>query len=164
MDHIEDKGRHDAEAVRLLKDILLAAPRLCGLRGLALLYCDAPLGPAQGDVPHTGGDQRPCLRRRRVLAHVAARWAVTWVASLALFVMVRTVGRVPFVGLLRWITAAAPTLPTHPTNGQTLAALPVTLGLSILTLAALAVLVGPVLVPVLAAGHIAVAWRRGGAR
>jgi hypothetical protein len=164
MDHIEDKGRHDAKAVRLLKDILLAPPRLCGLRGLALLYCDAPLGPAQGDVPDVGGDRRPRGRRRRFPAHVAGRWAVTWGASLALFATVRTVGRAPFVGLLRWITAAAPALPTHPTNGQTLAALPVTLGLFILTLAALAVLAGPVLVPLIAAGHIVVSWLWGGER
>ncbi len=161
MDHIEDKGRHDAEAVRLLKDILLAPPRLLGL---ALLYCDAPLGPALGDVPDAGGDRHPRGRRRRFPAHVAGRWAVTWGTSLALFVATRTVGRVPFVGLLRWITAAAPALPAHPMNGQTLAALPVTLGLFILTLAGLVVLAGPVLVPLIAAGHIVVSWRRGGER
>ncbi len=164
MDHIKNEGRHDAEAVRLLKDILLALPRLCGLRGLALLYCAAPLGPAQGSVPGAGGGQRPRGRRRRVPAHVAARWAVTWAASLALFVAVRTIGRAQFVGLLRWINAAAPALPAHPTNAQTLTALPVTLGLFILTLAGLVVLAGPVLVPLLAAGHIVVSWRRGDER
>jgi len=163
MDHIKNEGRHDAEAVRLLKDILLALPRLCGLRGLALLYCAAPLGPAQGGVPGAGGGQRPRGRRRRVPAHVAVRWAMTWAASLALFVAVRTVGHAHFVGLLRWINAAAPALPAHPTNAQTLAALPVTLGLNILALVVLAILAGPVLVPVLAAVHVAVAWLRGGA-
>jgi len=125
-----------------------------------LLYCDAPLG----DVPDAGGDRHPRGRRRRFPAHVAGRWAVTWGASLALFVTVRTVGRAPFVGLLRWITAAAPALPTHPTNGQTLAALPVTLGLGILTLAVLVVLAGPVLVPLIAAGNIIASWLWGGAR
>ena len=160
MDHIEDKGWHDAKAVRLLKDILRAPPRLCGLRGLAVLYCGAP----RGDVPDAGGDRHPRGQWRRFPPHVAGRWAVTWGASLALFVTVRTVGRAPFVGLLRWITAAAPALPTHPTNGQILAALPATLGLGILTLAVLAVLAGPVLVPLIAAGHLSVSWLRGGAR
>jgi len=168
MDHIEDTGRHDAEAVRLLKDILRALPRLCGLRGLALLYCDAPLGPAQGDVPDAGGDQRPRGQRPRGqrprFPVVAARWAVTWAASLALFIAVHTIGRGPFVGLLRWITAVAPAPTAHPTSAQTLTALPVTLGLFILTLAVLVVLAGPVLVPLIAAGHIVVSWRRGGAR
>ncbi len=164
MDYIEDKGRHDAKAVRLLKDILCAPPRLCGLRRLALLYCDAPLGPTQGDVPDAGGDRRPRGRRRRVPAHVAARWAVIWGASLTLFVAVRTVGRAPFVGLLRWITAAAPALPAHPTFAQTLAALPATVALMLLPLVVIAVLAGPVLVPLIAAGHIAMSWLRGGAR
>jgi len=104
------------------------------------------------------------IRRRSFPVVVAARWAVTWAASLALFVAARTVGRAPFIGLLRWIHAAAPALPAHPTTAQTLYGLPVYLGLFILTLAVLAVYLGPVLVPVLAVGHIAVAWLRGGAR
>ncbi len=114
-----------------------------------------PRTPRRGDIT---------IRRRPVPVVVARRWAVTWAASIALVVATRTVGRAPFVGLLRWTTAAAAALPAHPTVAQILAALPVTLGLTILTLTVIAVLAGPVLVPVLAAGHIAVSWLRGGVR
>ena len=112
-------------------------------------------------MPRTGDGESG---RQRFPVVVARRWAMTWAVSLALFIATRTVGRVPFVGFLRWITAAAAALPAHPTSTQTLAAMPSNIGLSILTLAVIAVLAGPVLVPVLAAGHIVVAWLRGGAR
>ncbi len=166
MDHIDDEDRRNAGTFRLLTDVGQAVRRLAALLWLAMLYLVAPAalfawGRATGASGTAG---RGTTSGTRFPAHVAARWAVTWAASLALFVAVRTVGRAPFVGLLRWITAAAPALPAHPTNGQTLAALPVTLRLSILTLAVLAVLAGPVLVPLIAAGHIVVSWLRGGER
>ncbi len=166
MDHIDDEDRRNAGTFRLLTDVGQAVRRLAALLWLAMLYLVAPAalfawGRATGASGTAG---RGTTSGRRVPAHVAARWAVTWAASLALFVVVRTIGRAPFVGLLCWITAAAPAPTAHPTSAQTLTALPVTLGLFILTLAGLVVLAGPVLVPLLAAGHIVVSWRRGGER
>jgi len=119
------------------------------------------VGEGDGRIRHGGPghnerEARPGPCRGTLGRHLAA--------SLALFVVVRTIGRAPFVGLLCWITAAAPAPTAHPTSAQTLTALPVTLGLFILTLAGLVVLAGPVLVPLLAAGHIVVSWRRGGER
>ncbi len=104
------------------------------------------------------------IRHRPFPVVVARRWAVTWAASLTLVVATRTIRRAPFVGLLRWAVALTDALPAHPTVTQIRAALPVTLGLSILTLSVIAVLAGPVLVPVLAAGHIAVPWPQGEGR
>ncbi len=166
MDHIDDEDRRDAGTIRLLTDVGRAVRRLAALLWLAMLYLVAPAalfawGRATGASGTAG---RGTTSGRSFPGHVAARWAVTWVASLALFVAVRTIERAPFVGLLRWVAALTDALPTHPTFAQTLAALPVTVALMLLPLVVIAVLAGPVLVPLIAAGHIVVSWRRGGER
>ncbi len=164
MDHIDDEGRRSTRIVRLLTDVVWAVPRLVALLMQALLYYVAPAalfawGRATG-ASGTGGTA--ATSGRRFPARLVGRWAVTWAAFLALLVAVRTVGRVQFVGLLRWMGDVAAVLPAHPTFAQTLAVLPATVALLILPLVVIAVLAGPVLIPVIAAGHIAVAWLRGG--
>ncbi len=166
MDRMTDGDRHDVGIVRLLTGVVLAVPRLVVLRGLALTYDVAPAtlfawGRAT-DASSTGGAD--ATSGRRFPTRVAGRWAATWVASLAVFSAVRTVARAQFVGLLRWIGDVAAALPAHPTFAQTLGALPATGALLILPLVVIVVVAGPVLVPVIAAGHIAVSWLRGGAR
>jgi hypothetical protein len=166
MDHIDDEDRRDAGIVRLLTDVGRAVRRLAALLWLAMLYLVAPAalfawGRATGASGTAG---RGTTSGRRFPAHVATRWAVTWGASLALFVTVRTIRRAPFVGLLHWAATLTNAPPAHPTFAQTLAALPATVALMLLPLVVLAVLAGPVLVPLIAAGHIVVSWRRGGER
>ncbi len=176
MDHIDDEDRRDAGIVRLLTDVGRAVRRLAALLWLAMLwlamlwlamlYLVAPAalfawGRATGAFGTAG---RGTTSGTRVPAHVTARWAVTWVASLALFVAVHTIGRAPFVGLLHWVATLTDALPAHPTFAQTLAVLPTTVALMLLPLVVIAVLAGPVLVPLIAAGHIVVSWLWGGAR
>ena len=110
-------------------------------------------------------DKRPgATTRRRFPTRVAGRWIVAWAASIALFVALRTAGHGPFVAVLGWAVARAVALPAHPTLAQTLDALPLTLALPLLFLAVIVALTGPLLLPVIAALHVAVAWVRGGAR
>ncbi len=166
MDHIDDEDRRNAGTFRLLTDVGQAVRRLAALLWLAMLYLVAPAalfawGRATGASSTAG---RGTTSGRRVPAHVAACWAVTWVASLALFVAVHTIGRAPFVGLLHWVATLTDALPAHPTFAQTLAALPTTVALMLLPLVVIAVLAGPVLIPLIAVGHIVVSWRRGGER
>ena len=166
MDHIDDEDRRNAGTFRLLTDVGQAVRRLAALLWLAMLYLVAPAalfawGRATGASSTAG---RGTTSGRRVPAHVAACWAVTWVASLALFVAVHTIGRAPFVGLLHWVATLTDALPAHPTFAQTLAVLPTTVALMLLPLVVIAVLAGPVLVPLIAAGHIVVSWLWGGAR
>ena len=166
MDHITTGDRRDAGTIRLLTDVGRTVRRLATLLWFALLYLVAlaalfAWGRATGASGATG---RGTTSGRRFPAHVAARWAVTWVTSLALFIAVRTIRRAPFVGLLHWVGTLTDALPAHPTFAQTLAALPITVALMLLPLVVLAVLAGPVLIPLIAAGHIVVSWRRGGAQ
>jgi hypothetical protein len=105
------------------------------------------------------------IRRRRFPAVVAGCWAVAWAASLALYVATRTVGHAPFVALLHGASARVDALPAHPT---TLAAMGQVAGvglmIGLMVLAVIVVLAAPLCLPALAAGHIIVAWLRGGAR
>lgn len=166
MDHIDDEDRRDAGTIRLLTDVGRAVRRLAALLWLAMLYLVAPTalfawGRATGASGTAG---RGTTSGRRLPARVTAGWAVTWVAFLALFVAVHTIGRAPFVGLLHWAATLTDALPAHPTFTQTLAALPTTVALMLLPLVVIAVLTGPVLIPLIAAGHIVVSWLWGGAR
>lgn len=105
-----------------------------------------PRTPRRGDIT---------IRRRPVPVVVARRWAVTWAASIALVVALRTVGHAPF----GWMAAYISALPAHPTSMLHAAAVDADkIGLALLGLAVIVALAGPVLIPVLATVHVLASW------